>query len=260
MIIELPILPSNRAAKRYQMSFFHFSNNNLSIRRDCALEVGGYDPDMRTAEDVEICFRVALSDRWVACREPGVVVRHKARRTLRGMVKQLWGWGINLGQAYRKTGKRGIYLYWVGSTKRTIAGDLEIHRFPFLVTAYFTAFHVSHLAALGAIIAAIAGAWLVGALLAVTAAALLLYAMHNVSGRGLGIWKTFQLASLAYLANLVFMAAAFLGGIRAGIIYVPASFFQQTTTSERFHYEEEPSIREVDDPTRDVQAMMADQG
>ena len=84
MIIELPILPSNRAAKRYQMSFFHFSNNNLSIRRDCAQAIGGYDPDMRTAEDVEICFRVALSDRWVACREPGVVVRHKARRTLGG--------------------------------------------------------------------------------------------------------------------------------------------------------------------------------
>jgi hypothetical protein len=247
MIIELPILPSNRAAKRYQMSFFHFSNNNLSIRRDCALAVGGYDPDMRTAEDVEICFRVALSDRWVACREPGVVVRHKARRTLRGMVKQLWGWGINLGKAYRKTGKRGIYLYWVGSTKHMIAGDLEIDRFPLLVTGYFTAFHLGHLAALGALLAGVVGAWLAAAVLAVAATALLLYAMHNVSGRGLGIWKTFQLACLAYLANVVFMAAAFLGAIRAGIVYVPAAIFQQSSTAERFYYEGEPGVQQTEE-------------
>ena len=242
MIIELPILPSNRAAKRYQMSFFHFSNNNLSIRRECAQAIGGYDPQMRTAEDVEICFRVALSDRWVACREPGVVVRHKARRTLFGMVKQLWGWGINLGKAYRKTGKRGIYLYWVGSSKPTIAGDLEVDNFPFLVTGYFTVFHMAHVAALGAVVAAALGSWVLALGIAVAASGLLLYAMHNVAGRGFGPWKTFQLACFAYLANVVFMTAAFIGGIRAGMIYVPAAIFQQSSTAERFYYEEEPTM------------------
>jgi hypothetical protein len=241
------------------MSFFHFSNNNLSIRRDCALAIGGYDSDMRTAEDVEICFRVALSDRWVACREPGVVVRHKARRTLTGMVKQLWGWGINLGKAYRKTGKRGIYLYWVGSTRHTIAGDFEIDRFPMLVTGYFTAFHAAHLAAFGAVVAGLVGVWPVAAVLTVAGAALLIYAMHNVGGRGLGIWKTFQLACLAYLANVVFMAAAFLGAIRAGMIYVPAAIFQQTTTSERFHYEEEPIGRRPDVPGVGFETQTVDQ-
>ena len=241
MIIELPILPSNRAAKRHQMSFFHFSNNNLSIRRDCALEIGGYDPEMLTSEDVEICFRVALSDRWVACREPGVVVRHKARRNLKGMVKQLWGWGINLGKAYRKTGKRGIYIYWVGSSKHTIAGDLEMNRFPLLVTGYFTAFHIAHLAALGAIVAVALEAWLVAVALSIAAAGLLLYSMHKVGGRGLGPWKTFQLACLAYLANAVFMSAAFLGGIRAGIVYIPAAIFPQSSSAERFYYREEPA-------------------
>lgn len=251
MIIELPILPSNRAAKRYQMSFFHFSNNNLSIRRECAEAIGGYDPQMRTAEDVEICFRVALSDRWVACREPGVVVRHKARRTLLGMVKQLWGWGINLGKAYRKTGKRGVYLYWVGSSKHTIAGDLEVADFPLLVTGYFTAFHMAHLAALGAIVGGAFGAWGVAIALTVAAAGLLLYAMHNVSGRGFGAWKTFQLACLAYIANVVFMAAAFIGGIRAGMIYVPAAIFQQSSTAERFHYEEVPLAARGQAPTRE---------
>lgn len=238
MIIELPILPSNRAAKRYRMSFFHFSNNNLSIRRDCALAIGGYDPEMRTAEDVEICFRVALSDRWVACREPGVVVRHKARRTIRGMIKQLWGWGINLGKAYRKTGKRGLFLYWVSSTEHMVTGDIEIDRFPILVTGYFTTFHIAHLLGFAAAVAALLGAWTLAAAGGVMATGFLLYAMHNVTGRGLGVWRTFQLGCFAYLANVVFMAAACLGGLRAGMVYVPAAIFQQSASSERFHYEE----------------------
>lgn len=242
MIIELPILPSNRAAKRFRMAFFHFSNNNLSIRRECALGVGGYDTDMRTSEDVEICFRVALSDRWVACREPGVVVRHKARRTLSGMVKQLWGWGINLGKAYRKTGRRGIYLYWVSPTEHTIAGDLEIERFPLLVTGFFTVFHVAHFAALVAAVLAVVGAWPFALFVAAAAATLLAYAMHNVAGRNLGPWNTFKLGCLAYLANVTFMTAAFLGAVRAGIVYIPAAMFPPAASSERFYYEGEPCM------------------
>lgn len=249
MIIELPILPSNKAARRFRMAFFHFSNNNLSIRRECATSVGGYDPDMRTSEDVEICFRVALSDHWVACREPGVVVRHKARRTLAGMVKQLWGWGINLGKAYRKTGRRGIYLYWVSPTEYAIAGDLEVEHFPFLVTGFFTVFHVAHLAALGAIVLALAGASAFALLAAAVAAGLLIYAMHNVTGRGLGAWRTFHLGCLAYLANVTFMTAAFLGAIRAGIIYVPAAMFPPAASSERFYYEGEPGMQGVEWPS-----------
>lgn len=249
MIIELPIMPSRRTAKRFRMAFFHFSNNNLSIRRECALGVGGYDPDMRTSEDVEICFRVALSDRWVACREPGVVVRHKARRTLGGMVKQLWGWGINLGKAYRKTGRRGIYLYWVTPTEHAIAGDLEIERFPVLVTGFFTVFHVAHLVALVAAVLAVAGAWIFALAAAGAATGLLLYAMRNVAGRGLGSWDTFRLGCLAYLANITFMLAAFLGSLRAGIVYVPAAMFPPAASSERLYYEQEPVLPRTHRPS-----------
>lgn len=249
MIIELPIMPSRRTAKRFRMAFFHFSNNNLSIRRECAQGVGGYDPDMRTSEDVEICFRVALSDRWVACREPGVVVRHKARRTLGGMVKQLWGWGINLGKAYRKTGRRGIYLYWVSPTEHAIAGDLEIERFPLLVTGFFTVFHVAHLVALGAAVLAVAGAWIFALAASGAATGLLLYAMRNVAGRGLGPWDTFRLGCLAYLANVTFMLAAFLGSLRAGIVYVPAAMFPPAASSERLYYEQEPVLPRTDRPS-----------
>jgi hypothetical protein len=248
MIIELPVLPSNQAARRFRMAFFHFSNNNLSIRRECARSIGGYDPEMRTSEDVEICFRTALSDRWVACREPGVVVRHKARRTLRGMVRQLWGWGINLGKAYRKTGRRGIYLYWVSPADHTIAADVEIDRFPLLITGFFTVFHVAHFAGLAALIAALAGVWYLAAAAAGVAVGLLVYAMQNVAGRGMSPWNTLRLGGLAYIANVTFMTAAFLGAIRARIVYVPAAMFPPAAQSERFHYEEEPAVRLAGSP------------
>lgn len=239
MIIELPIMPSDRVAKRYRMAFFHFSNNNLSIRTECAREIGRYDPEMRTSEDVEICFRVALSKDWVACREPGVVVRHRARRTLPAMVKQLWGWGINLGKAYRKTRIRGLYLYWVSATEHSIQWDVEFPRFPILVTGFITQFHVAHLFAAGAVITSLVGGPvpLAGAF-GLAAVAAIFRAMHTVAGRGLGFWKTLRLAGVAYIANVSFMTAAFVGGLRAGIIYIPAAMFPPAAPSERLYYED----------------------
>jgi len=239
MIIELPILPKDRAARRYRMAFFHFSNNNLAIRRQCADEIGRYDPEMRTSEDVEICFRLAASEGWVACREPGVVVRHRARRTLGAMIRQLWGWGINLGKAYRKTGITGIYLYWVSSSEHAIALDLEEPRFPVLVTGFVTVFHVAHVAGLLALVLALAGRSAAAIVAGLSFVALLAFAMRNVGGRGLGAWRTLRLGCVAYIANVSFMTAAFVGGLRAGIVYIPASMFPPAATSERLYYEGE---------------------
>ena len=145
MIIELPVLPGqHRIAKRYKMGFFHFSNNNLAIRKACADELGGYDPHLPTAEDVDLCFRLALSPSWVACREPGVIIRHKARKTLRATLRQMWNWGINFARPYLRTGRTGIYLYWISPQLKTITRDLEIASFPILVNVFATPFHVLH--------------------------------------------------------------------------------------------------------------------
>lgn len=237
MLIELPVVPHGRVSKQYRMAFFHFSNNNLSIRRDCAIEVGKYDPQMVTSEDVDICFRLAQHDRWVACREPGVVVRHKARHTLRGMVRQLWGWGINLGRAYRKTGLRGIYLYWVSTSRNAIVWNVERANFPILVTGFLTNFHVAHVLGAVAIVLGLAGQGSAALGLGLVAVVLLVVSMRNVARRGLGVWRTLKLASVAYLANVTFMCAAFLGSLRAGMVYVPAAMCPPSAPSERHIYE-----------------------
>ena len=256
MIIELPVLPiSGGMVQRYRMGFFHFSNNNLSIRRECAIELGKYDPVTRTSEDVDICFRTAQSKSWVACREPGVIVRHKARKTFPAMVKQLWGWGINLGRPYSKTGIKGIYLYWVSSKVRTITRSVEIKHFPFLVTGFFTDFHLAHVLAVLAVVLGLAWTWIAGAALGVLAAFLLGRALQDALFCRMGLVRTVQMTLLHYVANLVFITAAFCSGLRFRMILIPASIYapgsapeaspfqtrQQTPTSPDISAEAEPA-------------------
>ena len=233
MIIELPGLPSKGVTKRYRMGFYHFSNNNLAVRRQCAIDVGMYDPAMRTSEDVDLCFRVAASKDWVACREPGVVVRHKARRTLGGMVKQLWGWGINLGRAYRKTGIKGIYVHWVSSTTHTVSHDLQTPAFPVLVCAFLTAFHVAHWVGAAAVVLAALGLAVPAAVAGILAVLLLLRSMQDVAHLDLSLWRRVKLAGVLYIGNVAFVTAAFLGGLGCGVILIGASTFPPTQNPGR---------------------------
>ena len=144
MIIELPFDTSKSPVlKRYRMAVFHFSNNNLAIRRSCARDLGDYDLAAKKSEDVDLCFRLAKSPKWVALREQGVTVRHKARRSFGAMIRQLWGWGFHVGWPYKKTGLRGLHLYWFDARKRKITRDLELPFLPFLVCAYFTDLHAA---------------------------------------------------------------------------------------------------------------------
>ena len=221
MIIELPGEPGERLGKRYKAGFFHFSNNNLAIRRQCAIDLGLYDPKALTSEDVDLCFRLALHPSWVACREPGVVIRHKARRTVRQLVRQMWGWGIRLGRAYRKTGLQGVFLYWVGSRTKTITRDVEINRGPQLVCVFATDFHMAHVLAFCAVIVLATGFPLVAAALGLLAAGYLWRYLGDVRRVRLGPWATLKLSVVHYLANVSFLTASFVGGLRSGMILIP---------------------------------------
>jgi len=237
MIIELPGLPTKGVTRRYRMAFYHFSNNNLAIRKQCVIDAGMYDPAMRTSEDVDLCFRVAGTKDWVACREPGVVVRHKARKTLGGMVKQLWGWGINLGKVYRKTGIKGIYVHWVSSTRHAVTSDFQTGMFPILVCAFLTAFHVAHLFAAGAIVLAILGLTLPAVAVGVLAVLLLLRSMHAVAHMDMTVWRRIKLAAVAYVGNAVFITAAFIGGLSSGVILVCSSTYPLHDAPPRYENE-----------------------
>lgn len=231
MIIELPSSTTNadlEQVKYYTMGFFHFSNNNLSIRKRCAEEIGKYDLKARKSEDVDISFRVAQSQDWIALREQGCSVRHKARKSFWAFIKQMWGWGYHVGYPYSKTGIKGLYLYWVSSKKRDITFDLEIPNFPLLICLFLTDFHLAHLFLGIALLAGILGNSLFASVIALIAVFFFWQYLREDRTLGLAFWKNCQIALLHYWANVIFIIATMLGALKHRIFLVPASIFRPT--------------------------------
>ena len=213
------------AQRPVRMGFFHFSNNNLSIRRQCAREVGMYDLNAVKSEDVELCFRIALSPQWVAWREVGVVVRHKGRRTLWELIRQMWGWGFYVGYPYAKTGIRGAYLYWLSGRTNKLAARLETARLPILVCVFATDFYLAQLAAVLALWSAFTGHWIFAAV----ASALMIRSARRylsaVTRAGLRPLATLKLAVVHYITDVAFTVATIVGGLRNRIVIIPSSIF-----------------------------------
>jgi len=224
MIVDLPFSGLYGEGRPLRMGFFHISNNNLSIRRQCAREVGMYDLNATKSEDVDICFRVALSPRWVAWREDAAIVRHKGRRTLWGLITQMWGWGYYVGYPYAKTGIRGVFLYWLDSRKRRLKRS-ESGSFPILVCLFATDFHLMNLWAILLVLALLMKLPLVAAIALVGLAVALRGYLHDIRRAGFRPWDTIKLAVVHYLTDLAFTTATFLGALRHRVILVPSSIF-----------------------------------
>ncbi len=231
MIIELPLFSDssrrNQAGWRpIRMGFFHFSNNNLSIRKQCARDVGMYDLNATKSEDVDLCFRVALSPKWIAWREDEAVVRHKGRRTLRGHIPHMRGWGRYVGYPYAKTGMRGVFRYWLNGRDHSLVGRFETSRFPILVCAFATVFYfVNALMAL-LFLAACFGSWR----LVLIAIAGLFWAapryLADIRKLQMRPWAKVKLAVVHYVTNVAFTIAAFAGALHHRVVLIPSSVFR----------------------------------
>ena len=229
MIVILPGTPSNQGLgdfKRFRLGFFHFSNNNLAIRKDCALQIGMYDLKGLKSEDVDICFRVARHPHWAALRERGSCVKHKARKTFRGLLGQMWGWGYHVGYPYAKTGIKGIHLYWVDSRTHNVKYHLETRRFPFLVALFVTDFHLMHFFAILAALQIFLGYGMISSLSLAVSACFAWRYLRDEREAGLGLLETCALASVHYAANIAFTTATVLGALKHGILLVPCSIFR----------------------------------
>lgn len=229
MIVELPGTASDYRigkVKYYKMGFFHFSNNNLSIRKACAKSVGMYDPKTHKSEDVDICFRVARNAQWVALREKGNRLRHKARKTFSGFVKQMWGWGYHVGYPYAKTGMKGIYLYWIDAKSHRISYAIEIDKFPLLVCMFLTDFHVAHLLLSATAFLVFMGQGVAATIFACPTVYFLWRYLYDDLGAGLSLWQTCRLAAVHYVANLVFNLATICGAIKYRLILIPSAIFR----------------------------------
>jgi mycofactocin glycosyltransferase len=61
---------------------------NCAIRRAVLLEAGGFAEDVRAGEDADLCLRLVAAG-WELQRRPAAVVRHRARATFKGSMRQL---------------------------------------------------------------------------------------------------------------------------------------------------------------------------
>ena len=235
MIVELPGTPSDYSLgkiKHYKMAFFHFSNNNLSIKKSCARDLGMYDHGAKKSEDVDICFRIAANKKWVALREKGNTVRHKARKNMTGFIKQIWGWGYHVGYPYSKTGIKGVYLYWIDAKSHKIKYHFEFEKFPYLVCMFFTDFHMFHVFLFLTVIFGLIGNYVLMAP-ALTGAFFFFWRyLHDDRTIGLKKVKMVKLSAVHYISNIVFNAAAFIGALKHRVLLVPSCIFRPGITEE----------------------------
>lgn len=81
--------------KSYPLQTWMFgSGGNMAIRRRALQKVGGFDEVLRTAEDLEMFFRV-LRGGFSLVYTPGAVVRHRHVRDHHALRARMysWGWG-----------------------------------------------------------------------------------------------------------------------------------------------------------------------
>jgi O-antigen biosynthesis protein len=95
----------------------HIPGCNMAFRRDALLSVGGFDPQFRAAgDDVDLCWR--LQERgWNLGFNPGAVVWHHRRSSIRGYWRQQEGYGRAEALLARKWPQRynsAGHLTWAG--------------------------------------------------------------------------------------------------------------------------------------------------
>jgi O-antigen biosynthesis protein len=71
----------------------HIPGCNFSIRKTALDQLGGFDPQFRAAgDDVDLCWRIVDAG-WKIGFNPGAMVLHHRRRTIRSYWKQQFGYG-----------------------------------------------------------------------------------------------------------------------------------------------------------------------
>ncbi|WP_074308120.1 glycosyltransferase family 2 protein [Micromonospora cremea] len=107
------------------------SGANMAFRTDVLRRLGGFDPRLRSGEDIDVLLRTVLAGHTLAY-EPGAMVWHTHRRELRALRRTMYQYGVGLGAVLTKciasdpTTRRDLlrrlprglaYALWPGSAK-----------------------------------------------------------------------------------------------------------------------------------------------
>jgi GT2 family glycosyltransferase len=106
-----------------------FATANAGFRRSVLSSLGGFDPSLSFAEDIDLSFRIIRAG-WRLAYNPEAVIRHKHRETLQGVLHQFWMYGSMHPIVFKKfnqvPGKLTI-RYRTGFRDRTRGSFRTVH-------------------------------------------------------------------------------------------------------------------------------------
>ncbi|MCW3817419.1 glycosyltransferase family 2 protein [Micromonospora sp. DR5-3] len=77
------------------------SGANMAFRTDALRRLGGFDPRLRSGEDIDLLLRTVLAGHALTY-EPGAIAWHTHRRELRALRRTMYQYGVGLGTVLTK--------------------------------------------------------------------------------------------------------------------------------------------------------------
>ncbi len=192
-----------------------FSGGCVAFRRACLDEIGPWDEELRTGEDIDVCLRAAATD-WELYCEPAAQAEHWNRPTARALARQWWDYGYYHARLFAKHTPRSIEILGLSPSPRAHARYQVLYyreRAPFRAVVFLTPFAIMH------------GAAAVGAL-PVAAAAAAVYFREDLRGR-LPLGRRLAYAGLRYLVNAALVGGGLAGGLQQGFLYVYGTLWRK---------------------------------
>ncbi len=92
-------------ARRLEHDFFrsrvpYVAAESMAVRREALIAVGGWDEDLRTAEDLDVCVRLVRRYGCGIARQPRAVLFTRRRTTFEALFSQAWDYGQGLAQVH----------------------------------------------------------------------------------------------------------------------------------------------------------------
>jgi cellulose synthase/poly-beta-1,6-N-acetylglucosamine synthase-like glycosyltransferase len=203
-----------------------FPTANAAFRREALQKVGGFDPRCQTGEDIDLCIRVAQAgnELWF---EPSARVHHHHRSTLRGLLRQWFGYGLGHGYLFKKhVPARRLQIHRRDHSPRNknpygIACVLDIPC-PVHGSVFLSSYHLMHVAFVVSLLcfALSAPLWgMVAALLALSLSGRYVARRYDLRQP----FKSLVLLGIRYLADSAYVLGGLLGGFKEGILYLEAT-------------------------------------
>jgi hypothetical protein len=209
------------------------SNNNLALRRKAVIDAGGYNDSLRIAEDYDLCQRLGRAE-WLLYFCPNVACSHRARKSVHGLLRQWWNYGVHLADGYYRY-HSGRAIMTLGSPRweehdnpEPIRGDLAAssgprRRLPVSVFIHVSPFVMMQVAVVAWLVLALVwgNLWMDWAMAAVCALLVIAYARVDLRHlRRDGLRRAAGLVAIRFAVNSAFVWGGVVGSLKCGALYI----------------------------------------